>query len=173
MRLPTVSALPPGPPPAPQPVLNRPIERRLRLRSLLTWLAGVRASVLARCESERLLFSVLGLAVLFTAVYQTIAATYAFHIALHASLCLAGVLGVIWGAAIMTFDRTILIMGFSRNRWLAFISLLPRIIFAVLLGFSVAVILTLAIFRFEINQQTTADQRQALSAQVSESQKHL
>jgi hypothetical protein len=161
----------PRPSPASEPntsaVRDPSLEYPHRHGSFLAWVAGVRISVLRRAESERLLFSVLGMTVLFTCLYQAIAATYALHIALHATLGLAGALGLIWGAAIMTFDRMILIIGFGRNRWLAFISILPRIGFAALLGFSVAVILALGIFRFEINEQTTADQRKALSTQVA------
>jgi len=137
----------------------------LRWSVLLTiWAAGARSEVLKRCRSEQLLFSSLGAAVLFTALYQGFAATFALSYALHMPMSRVWVIGTVWGATFVNIDRLILIIGSSRRGWLA---LLPRIVLATLLGVVLAAVLTMRIFAPEINQQLAVSQQTVLTRRIT------
>lgn len=114
-------------------------------------LAGGRPGFVDRFPDDRLKFGVIGFMVLFTGSMACVSMAFALEVALHAPLAVAIVAGAAWGVGIIAIDR-MLIVSMHRRRGLWWRAL-PRLLFAVLLGFFVSTPFTLQVFSQEIADQ--------------------
>jgi len=125
-------------------------------RKFLWWCAGAHQDLLKQFPSEHAKYSGLGGVLLATFVLASISAGYAAYTVFN-SWPWALLFAVIWGLIIFNFDRflvsTMRKYGISRRKqlWMA----VPRMILALLIGFTIARPLELKIFEKEINVKMT------------------
>lgn len=126
--------------------------KRKEGRNFLWWCSGAHQEILARYPSEHVKYSGLGGVLLATFALASISAGYALYSIFH-SLPAAIFFGLLWGVIIFNFDRflvsTMRKYGVSSSRQLNMA--IPRILLAVLIGFTIARPLELKIFEKEIN----------------------
>ncbi|GAA1592513.1 hypothetical protein GCM10009678_88410 [Actinomadura kijaniata] len=124
-----------------------------RFRPLI-WLSGARPEILARCPTEVGKYQGIGAAVLITAVMAAISMAFALAMAVRAPLAVAVVFATLWGLAIMMLDRW-LVTTVNRQPlwWQTVLPALPRLLFALLIGFVVSTPLTLQVFDREIQAE--------------------
>ena len=124
-----------------------------RITRFLWWCAGARIEILEECPSDHAKYFGIGGTILFTALMAAFAGAYAFYTAFR-SIPLSIFFGIFWGLLIFNLDRYIVATikddgkaSISASEWL---SALPRLLMAVLLGFVIATPLELRIFETEI-----------------------
>ncbi|HEY3946188.1 MAG TPA: DUF4407 domain-containing protein [Solirubrobacteraceae bacterium] len=133
------------------------------MKGLFIWMSGAVPEVLEQCPTESKKFAATGGVVLVAATLATLSMGFTIHDFLHASMIIAVILGLGWGAAIMTFDRWLL-MSIRRQRiwWLTIMMAIPRVVLAVIVGMVVAKPLVLRAFTHEVNRQVHIDKGQQL-----------
>ncbi len=134
------------------------------MRRLFIWLSGAVPEVLEDCPTEERKFAVTGGVVLVAATLAVLSMGVTLYEFLHLSPVLAVVLALGWGAAIMTFDRWLL-MSIRRQRtwWLTVGMAIPRLLLAVVVGLVVAKPLVLRAFQSEVTRQVSIDKGEQLS----------
>ncbi|HEY4061497.1 MAG TPA: DUF4407 domain-containing protein [Puia sp.] len=129
----------------------------------LWWCAGAYQPLLKECPSEQTKYAGLGGVLLATFVLAAFSAGYAVYSVFDDPVW-ASIFAVIWGLIIFNFDRflvsTMRKYGVSRRKqiWMA----VPRIILALLIGFTIARPLELKIFEKEIDVQITENRHKKL-----------
>jgi hypothetical protein len=133
------------------------------MKRLFIWMSGAVPEVLEECPTETRKFAATGGVVLVAATLATLSMGFTIHDFLHAPLAVAIFLGLGWGAAIMTFDRWLL-MSIRRQRvwWMTIAMAAPRVLLAVIVGMVVAKPLVLRAFSSEVNRQAYIDKGQQL-----------
>ena len=120
--------------------------------NFLWWCSGAHQEILAKYPSEHVKYSGLGGVLLATFALASISAGYALYSIFH-SAAAAIIFGLLWGIIIFNFDRflvsTMRKYGVSSSRQINMA--IPRILLAVLIGFTIARPLELKIFEKEIN----------------------
>jgi len=125
-------------------------------KKFLWWCAGAHQDLLKQFPSEHAKYSGLGGVLLATFVLASISAGYAVYTVFN-NLLWAILFAFLWGLIIFNFDRflvsTMRKYGLSRRKqvWMA----VPRMILALLIGFTIARPLELKIFEKEINVKMT------------------
>jgi hypothetical protein len=125
-------------------------------KKFLWWCAGAHQDLLKQFPSEHAKYSGLGGVLLATFVLASISAGYAVYTVFN-NLLWAILFAFVWGLIIFNFDRflvsTMRKYGLSRRKqvWMA----VPRMILALLIGFTIARPLELKIFEKEINVKMT------------------
>ena len=120
-------------------------------KKFLWWCAGAHQDLLKRFPSEHAKYSGLGGVLLATFVLASISAGYAVYTVFN-NWIWAILFAIVWGLIIFNFDRflvsTMRKYGISRRKqvWMA----VPRMILALLIGFTIARPLELKIFEKEI-----------------------
>src|SRR5262245_2080840 len=122
------------------------------MRRFLIVLSGARPDVLEKFKIDYGTFEGIGGAVLTTAVLATVSMAFALDTALGLHIVVAVPGGLVWGLAILSLDRWLVvsIRNDGPGRWRM---ALPRIVMAVLLGFVISTPLVLQIFQSEIDAQ--------------------
>jgi len=121
-------------------------------RKFLWWCAGAHQNLLKQFPSEHAKYSGLGGVLLATFILASLSAGYAVYTVFN-NLLWAILFAVIWGLIIFNFDRflvsTMRKYGLSKRKqlWMA----VPRMILALLIGFTIARPLELKIFEKEVN----------------------
>ncbi|MFI5187467.1 MAG: DUF4407 domain-containing protein [Chitinophagales bacterium] len=121
-------------------------------KKFLWWCAGAHQDLLKQFPSEHTKYSGLGGVLLATFVLASISAGYAVYTVFN-SLIWAILFAILWGLIIFNFDRflvsTMRKYGISKRKqlWMA----VPRMLLALLIGFTIARPLELKIFEKEIN----------------------
>jgi hypothetical protein len=121
-------------------------------KNFLWWCAGAHEKLLREFPSEHAKYSGLGGVLLATFVLASLSAGYAIMTVFN-SLPIALFFAIIWGLIIFNFDRflvsTMRKYGVSRRKqiWMA----TPRLVLALLIGFTIARPLELKIFEKEVN----------------------
>jgi hypothetical protein len=129
----------------------------------LWWCAGAYQDLLKQCPSEQTKYAGLGGVLLATFVLAALSAGYAVYSVFNDPLWAVG-FALIWGLIIFNFDRflvsTMRKYGVSRRKqlWLA----APRVVLALLIGFTIARPLELKIFEKEVDVQITANRHAKL-----------
>src|ERR1700742_1806752 len=135
--------------------------KKPRETQFLWWCSGAYQDILKDCPSEQTKYAGLGGVLLATFVLAAFSAGYAVYSVFNEPGW-ALLFGVIWGLVIFNFDRflvsTMRKYGVSTNKqiWMA----TPRIVLALLIGFTIARPLELKIFEKEIDVQVTANRHQ-------------
>jgi hypothetical protein len=129
----------------------------------LWWCAGAYQDLLKECPSEQTKYAGLGGVLLATFVLATLSAGYAVYSVFNDPIW-AMFFAITWGLIIFNFDRflvtTMRKYGVSGKKqfWIA----APRLVLALLIGFTIARPLELKIFEKEIDVQITANRHQKL-----------
>jgi hypothetical protein len=125
-------------------------------KKFLWWCAGAHQDLLKQFPSEHAKHSGLGGVLLATLVLASLAAGYAVYTVFDNWVYAIG-FGIIWGLIIFNFDRflvsTMRKYGISKRKqlWMA----VPRLVLALLIGFTIARPLEMKIFEKEINVKMT------------------
>jgi Domain of unknown function (DUF4407) len=129
----------------------------------LWWCAGAYQDLLKDCPSEQTKYAGLGGVLLATFVLAALSAGYAIYSVFNEPLW-AITFAIIWGLIIFNFDRflvsTMRKYGVAKRKqiWMA----VPRLVLALLIGFTIARPLELKIFEKEIDVQIMANRHQKL-----------
>ena len=143
-----------------------------KLTKFLLWLSVTDPDFIKECpRRELILQTIIGTLILLTSIFAAFAAGYAMHTVFN-NWFFSIVLGLLWGIMINTFDR-LLVSSFKVSSLSSsedfilkkfFFPILFRLPFAVLIGFTVAVPIELAIFSSQINTYFESEERKALLA---------
>ncbi len=121
----------------------------------LWWLATAEKDLIKTCVIDRNRYAIVGMTVLGTWLFATLAWTYFFS-TVTGSWIAAVLLGIFMGGIILTIDRA-LIKGISRNNKKKFIPVLFRIALALTIGLFMAQPALLYLFDKEIKVQVSID----------------
>lgn len=128
------------------------------------WLSGAQPDVLAQVKQDHAKYVGIGSAVLITATMAGISMAFALHMALKAGVAAAVPFGLLWGLAIMSLDRW-LVVSLVRQPGLRYLLLAtPRLLLGLLFGLIISTPITLQIFQVEIANQMNVDHTNALVA---------
>lgn len=143
---------PPAPVPAPPPD---------GFSKFLWWLATADAGVLKDCATDRERYRIIGIAVLVTWLFATLAWGYFFSTVVDDDLVIAG-LAIFFGFAILSIDRS-LIAAMSRNGGKPqFMPVAFRLVLAVTIGLFISQPVVLMLFRRDIDAQMVLDRQAKL-----------
>lgn len=121
----------------------------------LWWLSTAEKELLADCIIDRNRYAIVGMTVLGTWAFATLAWTYFFSTVVS-NLFIAVLLGIFMGGIILTIDRS-LIKGINRNNKGRLLPLLFRGILAMTIGLFMAQPALLYLFNKEIHVQISID----------------
>jgi hypothetical protein len=121
----------------------------------LWWLATAEKEILAGCITDGNRYSIIGMSVLATWLFATMAWTYFFSTVTDGLL--AAILpGLFMGFIVLTIDRS-LIKGINKQQKNKLLPLLFRVVMALTIGFFMAQPALLYLFDKEIKMQTSLD----------------
>ncbi len=126
-----------------------------KVNSFLCWLATADKDVLATCATDKNKYNIIGMSVLATWIFASLAWTYFFYTVTN-SLTVALFPGLFMGFIILTIDRA-LIKGLSAGNKRKIMPLAFRAILAVSIGSFMAQPAVLYIFKKEIKMQVSID----------------
>lgn len=124
----------------------------------LWWLSTAEPELLAGCVIDRNRYAIVGMTVLGTWAFATLAWTYFFSTVIG-SIWIAGLLGLFMGGMILTIDRA-LIKGISKSNKKRFVPLAFRSVLALVIGLFMAQPALLYLFNKEIHVQISLDNEQ-------------
>ena len=129
-----------------------------RWTRFLWWLSTAEPELLADCVIDRNRYAIVGMTVLGTWAFATLAWTYFFSTVVS-NLLVSSLLGLFMGGMILTIDRA-LIKGISRANKKSFVPLLFRGVLAFIIGLFMAQPALLYLFDKEIHVQVSLDNEQ-------------
>lgn len=129
-----------------------------RFTRFLWWLSTAEPEILADCVVDRNRYAIVGMNVLGTWAFATLAWTYFFSTVVG-NWAVAVLPGLFMGAMILTIDRA-LIKGISRSNKQRFLPLAFRTVLAVVIGLFMAQPALLYLFDKEIHVQISLDNEQ-------------
>ena len=124
----------------------------------LWWLSTAEKELLADCVIDRNRYAIVGMTVLGTWAFATLAWTYFFSTVVT-SLLFSALLGLFMGGIVLTIDRS-LIKGINRSNKRKYAPLLLRGLLAVIIGLFMAQPALLYLFDKEIHVQISLDNEQ-------------
>ena len=139
-------------------IAQRESYRTAAFSRFLWWLATAEESILTDCVVDRNRFRIIGMSVLATWAFASLAWSYFFYTAVSSAIA-AIALGLFMGFIILTIDRA-LIKGISKFNKRRFLPLLFRGLLALTIGTFMAQPAVLYIFDKEIQLQTSLDNEQ-------------
>jgi hypothetical protein len=129
-----------------------------RWQEFLWWLATAEKELLQNCIIDRNRYAIVGMTVMGTWLFATLAWTYFFS-TVTSSLIASVLLGIFMGGIILSIDRA-LIKGISRNNKKKAVPLLFRTLLALTIGLFMAQPALLYLFDKEIKVQVSIDNEQ-------------
>lgn len=125
-----------------------------RISRFFAFCAGADADLLATTRSETASFIGLGGTVLATATLSLISATFALSMSFNVAWWSILPISVVWALIIFNLDRWLL-TSFRKlsNQFWTFLSLIPRLVLAALIGFVISEPMVLEIFNSEIEEE--------------------
>lgn len=129
-----------------------------RFTRFLWWLSTAEPEILTDCVVDRNRYAIVGMTVLGTWAFATLAWTYFFSTVVG-NWAIAVLLGLFMGAMILTIDRA-LIKGISKSNKQRFLPLAFRGVLAVVIGLFMAQPALLYLFDKEIHVQISLDNEQ-------------
>lgn len=126
-----------------------------RWHRFLWWLSTAEVDLIKTCVIDRNRYAIVGMTVLGTWLFATLAWTYFFYTVTN-SWIPAMPLGLFMGGIILTIDRA-LIKGISRNNKRKVLPLIFRIVLALTIGLFMAQPALLYLFDKEIKVQVSID----------------
>ncbi|MEO8174183.1 MAG: DUF4407 domain-containing protein [Sediminibacterium sp.] len=140
------------------PISQRESYEPTKWTRFLWWLSTAEKEILADCVVDRNRYAIVGMTVLGTWAFATLAWTYFFSTVIS-SLAIAALLGLFMGGMILTIDRA-LIKGISRTNKKRFVPLAFRSVLALVIGLFMAQPALLYLFDKEIHVQISLDNEQ-------------
>jgi hypothetical protein len=138
------------------------------IRSLLRWLGAFDESVLTRCKTEGMRATATGALVVVVSGLAAASATLTGQLFLDMRPLPSLLFGLCWGAAIMTFDRWLLLVIKRQRTNLGTLALAaPRVLLAVVAGYVIATSLVLLAFHFEVTRQAEWDKQQSVQSHLT------
>jgi Domain of unknown function (DUF4407) len=135
------------------------------VNEFLISVSGANRDILRRAPGDRVKHAALGGVLLTTAGLASISATFALHMAVHATMLIALGFGLAWGVAILNLDRWLVVATVRQaTAWKNARMALPRLLFAIVIGLVVSTPLTLQIFQSEINHELVVMQTEEKAA---------
>lgn len=129
----------------------------------LWWLAAADIDILNECRTEKERFRIIGISVLVTWIFATLAWGYFFSTILDDDM-IVGLLALFFGFAILSIDRT-LISAMSRSQGgIKIMPLLFRLVLAITIGLFVSQPVVLMLFKKDINAQLELSRQTKLDA---------
>ena len=129
----------------------------------LWWLAAADADILKDCRTEKERYRIIGISVLVTWMFATLAWGYFFSTILEDDMVVAG-LALFFGFAILSIDRT-LIAAMSRNNGnMKVMPVIFRLVLAVTIGLFISQPVVLLLFKKDINAQLELGRQAKLDA---------
>lgn len=128
----------------------------------LWWLATADAEVLAECKADRERYRIVGLAVLVTALFATLAWGYFFSTVVKDDLLIAG-LALFFGFAVLCIDRS-LIAAMQRNGKPQFLPVAFRLLLAITIGLFISQPIVLMLFQKDVQAQMVIDRQEKMEA---------
>jgi hypothetical protein len=129
-----------------------------RWNRFLWWLATAEPELMADCVIDRNRYAIVGMTVLGTWSFATLAWTYFFSTVMS-NVFVAVLLGLFMGGMILTIDRS-LIKGINRSNKQRFLPVLFRGVLAIIIGIFMAQPALLYLFDKEIHVQISLDNEQ-------------
>ncbi len=126
----------------------------------LWWLAAADAEVLAECKSDRERYRIVGLAVLVTALFATLAWGYFFSTVVKDDLLIGG-LALFFGFAVLCIDRS-LIAAMQRNGKQQFLPIAFRLVLAITIGLFISQPVVLMLFQKDVQAQMVIDRQKKM-----------
>jgi len=122
--------------------------------NFLTWLSGADSEVLTYFPGERAKYTALSGAMVATGLVATASMWFALHMALGVGGLAAVPVAAVWGAIIISVDRTLVVaMQRKEKWWVAVLLATTRLLLALVLGLVVSTPITLRVFESEINNR--------------------
>jgi len=140
------------------PISQREGYTPTRFTRFLWWLSTAEPEILTDCVVDRNRYAIVGMTVMGTWAFATLAWTYFFSTVVG-NWAVAVLLGLFMGAMILTIDRA-LIKGISRSNKHRFLPLAFRTVLAVVIGLFMAQPALLYLFDKEIHVQISLDNEQ-------------
>lgn len=136
------------------------------IKGALVFASGARPEILAQCRTDEATHVGLGGTVVATAGLSGLSMFFALFSALHLGPLVSLVAAVSWGAVIFNLDRWLIVSQKRLDKpWKQWLTVLPRVAVAVLLGFVISEPLLHQVFRAEIDKEliaiTTLEQQEA------------
>ena len=129
-----------------------------RWNRFLWWLSTAEPELLRDCVIDRNRYAIVGMTVLGTWSFATLAWTYFFSTVVS-NVFVAALLGLFMGWIILTIDRS-LIKGINRTNKRRFVPILFRVVLAFTIGLFMAQPALLYLFNKEIHVQVSLDNEQ-------------
>lgn len=140
---------------------NRPKQIENGFSKFLWWLATADAEILKDCPTDKERYRIIGIAVLVTWLFATLAWGYFFSTVVEDDLVIAG-LALFFGFAILSIDRS-LIAAMSRNGGKPqFLPVAFRLVLAVTIGLFISQPVVLMLFKKDIDAQMVLDRQSKL-----------
>jgi hypothetical protein len=140
---------------------NRPKQIDNGFSKFLWWLAAADAEILKDCPTDKERYRIVGIAVLVTWLFATLAWGYFFSTVVEDDLVIAG-LALFFGFAILSIDRS-LIAAMSRNGGKPqFLPVAFRLVLAVTIGLFISQPVVLMLFKKDIDAQMVLDRQSKL-----------
>jgi hypothetical protein len=140
----------------------------------IIWLSGAQPEILVQVKQDHAKYVGIGSAVLITSTMAAVSMAFALHMALSASVVAAMPFGLLWGLAIMSLDRWLVVSLVRQPGFRYLLLAVPRLLLGLLFGVIISTPITLQIFHVEIANQLSVDHTNALVAyQNSSAVKHL
>ncbi|UYQ94620.1 DUF4407 domain-containing protein [Chitinophaga horti] len=140
------------------PVTDTPVDG---LSRFLWWLAAADADILKDCKADKERYRIVGIAVLVTWMFATLAWGYFFSTVLNDDMIVAA-LALFFGFAILSIDRS-LIAAMSRNQsGNKFVPVAFRLLLAVTIGLFISQPVVLMLFQKDIQAQIVLNKQTKL-----------
>ncbi|HVI44339.1 MAG TPA: DUF4407 domain-containing protein [Chitinophaga sp.] len=129
----------------------------------LWWLAAADADILQECRTEKERYRIIGLSVLVTWMFATLAWGYFFSTIIKDDMAVAG-LALFFGFAILSIDRTLIAAMSRNNGGNRFLPVAFRLLLAVTIGLFISQPVVLMLFKKDITAQLELNKQEKLDA---------
>lgn len=129
----------------------------------LWWLAAADGDILKDCRTEKERYRIIGISVLVTWMFATLAWGYFFSTILNDDMVVAG-LALFFGFAILSIDRTLIAAMSRTNGNMKAMPVIFRLVLAVTIGLFISQPVVLMLFKKDINAQLELGKQAKLDA---------
>ena len=127
----------------------------------LWWLATADADILKQCKADRERYRIIGIAVLVTGLFATLAWGYFFSTVVKDDLAIIG-LALFFGFAILSIDRSLIAAMHRNGGKPQFLPVAFRLLLAVTIGLFISQPVVLMLFKKDIDAQMVLDRQQKM-----------
>ncbi|HEY9259186.1 DUF4407 domain-containing protein, partial [Chitinophaga sp.] len=129
----------------------------------LWWLAAADADILKDCRTEKERYRIIGISVLVTWMFATLAWGYFFSTIVNDDMVVVG-LALFFGFAILSVDRTLIAAMTRTNGGIKVMPVIFRLVLAVTIGLFISQPVVLMLFKKDIDAQLELSKQTKLDA---------